>query len=48
MYSDPDVLPLENRTATVRLSNGSDLFEGRLEVFVDNDWGTVCDKVSIL
>nr|KAG5700697.1 hypothetical protein BaRGS_029062 [Batillaria attramentaria] len=44
LWTDPVLLPLENRTATVRLSNGSDLYEGRLEVLVGDEWGTVCNK----
>ena len=47
MWTDPDLLPLENRTASVRLSNGSDLYEGRLEVFIDDQWGTVCSEVYV-
>lgn len=45
MWTDPDWLPLENRSATVRLMNGTDLYEGRLEVLIDEEWGTVCNEV---
>lgn len=37
-----DALAIENRTASVRLVDGTDEFEGRLEVFIDGEWGTVC------
>lgn len=43
LWDDPNLLPLENRTASVRLSNGSDLYDGRLEVLIGEEWGTVCN-----
>ena len=48
LWTDPDLLPLENRTASVRLSNGTDLYEGRLEVLIDDEWGTVCNEVRVI
>ena len=40
-------IPLENRTASVRLQDGDTELEGRLEVDLgDGVWGTVCNDVS--
>ncbi|XP_012945265.1 protein bark beetle [Aplysia californica] len=38
-----EFVPMENRTASVRLVDGRDEFEGRLEVEIDGEWGTVCN-----
>lgn len=43
-----EFVPMENRTASVRLVDGRDEFEGRLEVEINGQWGTVCWDVSSL
>ena len=35
--SEPDI------RGAIRLMNGTDRFEGRVEILVDGQWGTICD-----
>lgn len=42
----PDLDPLVNMSLPVRLVDGADELEGRVEVEVDGEWGTVCENVS--
>ncbi|KAK3092533.1 hypothetical protein FSP39_004063 [Pinctada imbricata] len=44
LKNDPDEVAIENRTATVRLVDGRDDYEGRLEVMIDGQWGSVCKE----
>jgi hypothetical protein len=44
---DPDEVAIENRTASVRLVDGKDEYEGRLEVEMFDTWGAVCNKVLL-
>lgn len=48
LLNDPNNEGIENRTTSVRLVDGSDEFEGRLEVNMSSTWGTVCNKVCTL
>ena len=37
-----------NCTENIRLTGGSTLYEGRVEIFVNGQWGTVCgDGISV-
>ena len=31
------------RNSNLRLVGGSTMYEGRVEIFINNQWGTVCD-----
>ncbi|XP_071482925.1 scavenger receptor cysteine-rich domain-containing protein DMBT1-like [Diadema antillarum] len=42
-YEDAGIVCRESGENTIRLVGGSTPYEGRVEVLVDNEWGTVCD-----
>lgn len=46
LYENMDEVALENRTSTVRLVDGLDEYEGRVEVKMFDEWGVVCADVS--
>lgn len=37
------MFPVGAQQTPIRLVNGKDVFEGRLEILHDGVWGTVCD-----
>lgn len=40
-------IEISNRTDVVRLVEGRDVYEGRLEVNINGRWGVVCKNVRI-
>ena len=44
VYADIDLMPVGCEDGAVRLVNGSNSLEGRLEVCFNRAWGTVCNN----